>query len=110
MQDRLNMRPSLPPFKLWRDPQPIVTMKLWFWNVTNPQEFLSGVDDKLKIKEVGPIVYREILKHRNVTFHDNSTMSYTAVNQVVLLEDQNEPGILNKTFITPNLATLVSNG
>lgn len=107
MTDRLNMRPGLPPFEFWKNPEPLVTFKLFIWNVTNADDFLEGKDDKIKLKEVGPIVYEEVLKHTDVVFHENSTMSYNATKQIYFLEDQNEAGILNQTVIVPNLVTLV---
>lgn len=102
------MQPGLPAFEFWKTPTPEVTLKVFIWNVTNPDEFLSGQDEKLKVDEIGPVVFLEILTHTDVVFNENSTLSYIASKKIVFQEDRNEPGILNKTIVVPNFATLVS--
>lgn len=42
-----------------------------------------------------------------MVFHENSTLSYTAARRIEFLEDQNEPGILNRTILVPNFVVLV---
>ncbi|XP_031632460.1 lysosome membrane protein 2-like [Contarinia nasturtii] len=110
--ERLKMQPGLPPFEEWRTPSPEVLLRVYIFSVENPAAFLNKTDDKLKLKEIGPIVYKEHLQHRNVEFHrENSTLSYTAHRDVEFLEDRNEPGILNRTILVPNfvlLATIAS--
>lgn len=36
------------------------SVHLYIFNVTNPEEFLSGDDEVLKLKEVGPFTYRYV--------------------------------------------------
>lgn len=50
---------------------------------------------------------REKLAHKNATFHDNGTMTYTAVRTAVFLPEMNTLS-LNDTITVPNLAVLVS--
>lgn len=107
MQDRLLMRPGLPAYEFWKNPEPEVIVRLYVFNITNADEFLSGIDSKIKLAEVGPIVYREILRHTDVVFNENSTLSYTATKTLVYKEESNKPGILNETVIVPNMAALV---
>lgn len=103
------MRPGFPPFDLWVVPSPEVRLSVYIFSVENPDAFLNGTDDKLRLIEIGPIVYREHLHHKNVVFHDNSTLSYTAARRVEFLEDQNEPGILDRRIYVPNFVLLVNN-
>lgn len=49
---------GLPPFDWWFYPPDEVLLKVYIFNVTNSEEFLTGVDSKLKLNEVGPIIYR----------------------------------------------------
>jgi hypothetical protein len=35
-----------------------VLVNVYIFNVTNAEAFLSGQDEKLKVKEIGPYVYR----------------------------------------------------
>ncbi|GAB0087486.1 scavenger receptor class B member 1 [Sergentomyia squamirostris] len=106
LDELLRMRPSLPPYNWWKNPPPIIRLRLFIFEATNPVEFLRG-DEALKMREIGPIVYREHVVHENITFHpENNTLSFTAVRSVEFLEKENEPGILNKTVIVPNVAIL----
>lgn len=107
MDEVLRMRPWLPVFSEWTNPVPLITLKFYCFNVTNAREFASGDMDQLHLEEVGPVVYAEITRHEDVVFHEeNSTLSYTSKKEAVYLEELNEPGILNRTIIIPNLVTL----
>jgi hypothetical protein len=33
-------------------------MKVFIFNITNAEDFLKGVDKKLKVSEIGPYVYQ----------------------------------------------------
>lgn len=89
-------------------PSPEVRLSVYIFSVENPDTFLDGTDEKLRLTEIGPIVYREYLHHQNIEFHDNSTLSYTAARRLEFLEDQNEPGILDRYILVPNFVLLVS--
>lgn len=107
MNERLKMQPGLPPFEWWLKPPPEVRLRVFIFIVENADKFLEGTE-KLKLKEFGPIIYRENLHHKDVVFHDeNSTLTYTAVREAEFIEEANIPGILNKTILVPNLANLV---
>lgn len=103
------MQPGLPPYEEWVTPSPEVRLSVYIFSVENPDAFLNGTDEKLRLVEIGPIIYREYLQHQNVTFHDNSTLSYTAHRNVEFLEDQNEKGILDRVILVPNFVLLVIN-
>lgn len=107
LNERLKMQPGFPPFEQWVIPSPEVRLSVYIWSVENPCAFLNGTDEKLRLIEIGPIVYREYLHHKNVVFHDNSTLSYTAARRLEFLEDQNEPGILDRVILVPNFVLLV---
>lgn len=49
---------GLPAFDWWFYPPDEVLLKIYMFNITNSEQFLSGIDSKLKVKEVGPIIYR----------------------------------------------------
>lgn len=104
---RLEMQPGFPPYDLWLNPKPEVRLSVYIFTVENVNEFLNGIDSKIKLKEIGPIIYREYLRHTDVVFHENSTLTYTAVRWAEFLPHANEPGILNKTITVPNFAILV---
>lgn len=106
--ERLKMEPGYPPFEQWVQPSPEVRLSVYIFSVANPDAFINGTDDKLRLIEIGPIIYREYLHHQNIVFHDNSTLSYTAARRVEFLEDQNEPGILDRVILVPNFVLLVT--
>lgn len=43
-------------FAVWQNPPPPVYMQFYFFNLTNPQEVLSG--DRPVVIELGPYTYR----------------------------------------------------
>ena len=43
-------------------------MKIYLFNVTNADKWLNGIDAKLQVKEVGPLVYKEFWTKNNITF------------------------------------------
>lgn len=44
-------------------------MKIYLFNVTNAENWLNGLDSKLKVKQVGPFIYKELWTKSNITFH-----------------------------------------
>ena len=99
------MRTYNPNFIWWKDPQPEILLNVYVFNITNSEDFISGKDKKLKLQEIGPIVFREYSVNRNISFHEeNSTMSYTVSRRLVFKESANIEGILNQTVYVPNMA------
>ncbi|KAG7276693.1 hypothetical protein CRUP_006872 [Coryphaenoides rupestris] len=58
-------------FESWKNPPPPVYMEYYFFNVTNPEDFLNG--RKAAVKQIGPYTYREYRPRENVTFLENGT-------------------------------------
>lgn len=42
----------------WQSPPVDIYTKVYIFNYTNPDAFLSGIDEKLKVQEIGPFVFR----------------------------------------------------
>uniref|UniRef100_A0A0P4WMB1 Scavenger receptor class B member 1 n=1 Tax=Scylla olivacea TaxID=85551 RepID=A0A0P4WMB1_SCYOL len=61
-------------YKNWKDPPIVPHLKIYFFNITNKEEFLEG--SKPVFQEVGPYCYREHWRKINISFHDNGTVSY----------------------------------
>ncbi|KAJ1520753.1 hypothetical protein ONE63_003848 [Megalurothrips usitatus] len=105
MRERLKMVPGLPAFEWWATPPDEVLLRVYVFNVTNQHDFESGRSDKLHMEEIGPYIFREKLVHTNVTFHENGTMSYTAVRTAIFLPELNTLS-LDAPLTVPNLAVL----
>lgn len=103
--EKLNMRPGFPPYDWWSDPPDEVKLRAYVFNVTNHERFLQGLDSKLNVAEIGPIVYLEKLRHSNMKFNENSTLTYTAQRIAIYLPDFNTVD-MNATLIVPNMAVL----
>ncbi|XP_074026803.1 platelet glycoprotein 4 isoform X1 [Leptinotarsa decemlineata] len=106
MSLRIRMTPGLPPYEWWLNPPDEVIFKLYIFNVTNSEEFMNGTDSKIKVKEIGPITYREKLIHTFPVFNDNGTFTYTANRTPIYLPEMNPIDFRNETIIMPNMAVL----
>ncbi|XP_063632609.1 scavenger receptor class B member 1-like [Cydia splendana] len=103
--EKLNMRPGFPPYEWWADPPDEVKLRAYVFNVTNHDRYMRGLDDKLNVQELGPVVYLEKLLHSNIHFNENNTLTYTAKRFAIFLPDENDID-LNATIFVPNLALL----
>ncbi|XP_017886881.1 scavenger receptor class B member 1 [Ceratina calcarata] len=62
-------------FQYWQKPGVVRLTKVYIFNVTNADNFLH-YNEKPKLQEVGPFVYKEDMEKVNIVFHDNGTVSY----------------------------------
>ncbi|XP_043285860.1 scavenger receptor class B member 1 [Venturia canescens] len=62
-------------FQYWQKPGVVRLTKVYIFNVTNAENFLN-YQEKPKLQEVGPFVYREDMEKVNIVFHNNGTVSY----------------------------------
>ncbi|KAK5644000.1 hypothetical protein RI129_007845 [Pyrocoelia pectoralis] len=105
MNERLRMRPGLPPYEWWKTPPDKVLLRVYVFNITNSEAFLNGTDKKLNVEEVGPIIFLEKVTHSDVIVNDNDTMTYSAKRSAIYLPMMNHID-LNQTLIVPNIAVL----
>ncbi|XP_022199690.1 scavenger receptor class B member 1 isoform X1 [Nilaparvata lugens] len=92
-------------FLMWRDPPVVLHLKVYLFNVTNKDAFLRGEDDILKFEEVGPYVYRENMRHGNVTFNANGTMTAVPLHPLVWVPEMSN-GTEQDILVLPNIALL----
>ncbi|XP_032674774.1 scavenger receptor class B member 1 [Odontomachus brunneus] len=62
-------------FHYWQKPGVVRLTKVYIFNVTNTEGFLQ-FNEKPKLQEVGPFVFREDMEKVNIVFHNNGTISY----------------------------------
>uniref|UniRef100_A0A1B0D013 Uncharacterized protein n=1 Tax=Phlebotomus papatasi TaxID=29031 RepID=A0A1B0D013_PHLPP len=94
-------------YNLWAKPPVDLYLKVYLFNITNSEDFLAG-KDKLRVQEVGPFVYRELLSHENITFNSNGTVSTIPKHPLVWQEELSEGNSEDDELILPNIALLVS--
>ncbi|XP_011877629.1 PREDICTED: scavenger receptor class B member 1 isoform X2 [Vollenhovia emeryi] len=90
-------------FELWRKPEVDIYLKVYLFNVTNRDEYLSGEESKLRFQEVGPYVYKEGFEHANVVFNDNGTLSAVPVHPLKYIPEMSN-GTEEDLVIMPNIA------
>ncbi|KAL0131544.1 hypothetical protein PUN28_002827 [Cardiocondyla obscurior] len=90
-------------FEMWRKPEVDLYLKVYLFNVTNHNEFLSGEESKLRFQEVGPYVYKEAFEHANVVFNDNGTLSAVPVHPLKYIPELSN-GTEEDLVIMPNIA------
>ncbi|XP_077518854.1 scavenger receptor class B member 1-like [Amblyomma americanum] len=94
-------------FNLWQDiPLPIYR-KFYFFNLTNPTEFVVN-KAKPKLVEVGPYSYRVTWIKKNITWNSNGTISYREV-KTYFFDRNSSIGAENDTITSINIP-LVSSG
>ncbi|XP_058123242.1 scavenger receptor class B member 1-like [Anopheles ziemanni] len=74
--ENLILRPNATATEWWAKPPVYPLLKVHIFNYTNTKEFLAGVDSKLKVKDLGPYVYKETAEKRNVVHNTDGTISY----------------------------------
>lgn len=100
---RINLTPSAVFLDGWKEPPVPVETKVYIFNYTNVDRFMSGEDQTLRLQEIGPIIYHKYVKQTDIEFHEDSTMSYTTMFDMKFPEELNIPGILNETIVVPNV-------
>ncbi|XP_034487402.1 scavenger receptor class B member 1 [Drosophila innubila] len=86
---QISLSPNSLLYKLWLFPPLEVYIKVHMFNYTNVDAFIAGRDAKMKIEEVGPYVYQEVLSNHNVTLNEaNNTITYTPRREYVFVRER----------------------
>nr|XP_027215929.1 protein croquemort-like [Penaeus vannamei] len=74
LQSQMQVTEGSRAYEIWRlTPVPLF-LRLYFFNLTNPDEFEKGA--KPIVQQVGPYCYREYHEKQNLTFHRNHTVTF----------------------------------
>ncbi|KAG7212792.1 hypothetical protein KM043_013051 [Ampulex compressa] len=92
-------------FEIWRKPEVDLYLKVYLFNVTNHEAYLSGKEDKLRFQEIGPYVYKEAMEHGNIRFNDNGTVSAIPLHPLKYIPEMSN-GTEEDLLILPNIALL----
>ncbi|XP_013146636.1 PREDICTED: scavenger receptor class B member 1-like isoform X2 [Papilio polytes] len=93
-------------FEMWRKPEVKLYCRVYLFNVTNAEEYMAGKDDKLKLQEVGPYVYRERLEHEVLQFNANGTLSAVPKHPLSWEEELSEGNKEDDIVYMPHIALL----
>ncbi|KAF5281691.1 hypothetical protein FQA39_LY17712 [Lamprigera yunnana] len=92
-------------FELWRRPPVDIYLRVFLFNVTNRNAFMNG-EEKLKVEEVGPYVYKEMMSHEEIVFNDNGTISAVPNHPLVWVPELSEGHREDDQLILPHIALL----
>ncbi|KAF4082144.1 hypothetical protein AMELA_G00148300 [Ameiurus melas] len=90
-------------YTMWKDIPVPFFMSVYFFNVLNPDEILTG--EKPTVEQRGPYVYSEKRWKDNITFHDNKTVSYREYRQY-FFEESMSVGNESDIVTIPNMLVL----
>jgi len=76
---------------------------VYLFNVTNFDAFSNGIDKKLRVHEIGPYVYQEILENHNVTFNLNNTVTFSPKRSVKFIKERSVGDPKIDKIIAPNI-------
>ncbi|EZA58061.1 hypothetical protein DMN91_006308 [Ooceraea biroi] len=100
---QLRLRNGSLSFHYWQKPGVIRLTKVYIFNMTNVEGFLQ-FNEKPKLQEVGPFVYREDMEKVNVMFHNNGTVSYQHKKILNFVPEMSKDADLK--LIVPNIPLL----
>ncbi|CAO1443186.1 unnamed protein product [Diamesa hyperborea] len=75
--ENLALRNDTKSLSWWIKPPIEPLLQIHIFNYTNIDRFLQGKDDKIKLQDVGPYVYREQGEKVNLVFHDDHKITYS---------------------------------
>ncbi|XP_017877903.1 protein croquemort-like isoform X2 [Ceratina calcarata] len=73
---QLTLTPTSTNHDLWKETPIPMFLKLYFFNLTNPQAFTSPDGTKPNFVEMGPYVYREVDTKEDQVWNSNGTITY----------------------------------
>ncbi|XP_015276339.1 PREDICTED: scavenger receptor class B member 1 [Gekko japonicus] len=99
----VRIQPNTSFYNLWKDiPFPFY-FSVYFFEVLNPNEVLAG--SKPAVQQRGPYVYRENREKKNITFHENGTVSFLEYRYFHFEPDMSN-GTEKDRVVIPNLLVL----
>ncbi|KAH9639996.1 hypothetical protein HF086_008091 [Spodoptera exigua] len=76
LQRMMILAPDSMSFSIWRETPIPMYLEIFFFNISNVNEILSGKAEKIKVVEMGPYVFQESHTKVNLTWNDNSTLTF----------------------------------
>ncbi|KAF5286498.1 hypothetical protein FQR65_LT12581 [Abscondita terminalis] len=92
-------------FEIWRKPPVDLYLRVFLYNVTNKEAFMRG-EEKLRVEEVGPYVYKETLVHDEIVFNENGTLTSVPKHPLEWVAELSEGRKEDDQLILPHIALL----
>ncbi|XP_034234475.1 lysosome membrane protein 2-like [Thrips palmi] len=91
-------------FAWWVTPPINPWFRVYIWNYTNWDEYTRDRSIKIKLKEVGPFTYREVIRREAIEFDEKGiTLSYREVKTYEFMPEMSATEDLNATVVVPNI-------
>lgn len=87
--------------KAWMSPPVKPLLKIFYFNVTNPQEYLSG--EKIRVEELGPYVYEEIWQREGVAWSNGDLQVKFRMKRTYFFRPDLTTGSLDDVVTLPNV-------
>ncbi|XP_026727125.1 scavenger receptor class B member 1-like [Trichoplusia ni] len=103
----LDMREGSFLYNMWENPTYELFSEMWVYNYTNSEEYLSGSDSILQVKEIGPFTYQEMRTNENLQIDkERGVMTMEPHMRLRFLPDMSVEDTNNVTVNIPNVALL----
>ena len=86
----------------WANPPVNPVMKIYFFNLTNQEAFLSG-REKPRVEKIGPYVYTETIKKVDVSFDDDGDSVTFSDNKQYYFSQSLSNGRESDVIVMPNI-------
>ncbi|XP_041984342.1 protein croquemort-like [Aricia agestis] len=107
IKDMMILRNGSMSFEIWRDIPIPIYLECFLFNITNMDDILAKKADKLQVEQIGPYVFREIHKKVNISWNNNSTVTYRNQRWWYYQPDMSSGSLADMvTSINPIVATI----
>lgn len=104
INSQIKLKEGSQTFQWWSKPPVEPKIKVYIYNVTNADEFLNN-GSKPIVDELGPYVYIEKWERKNVTFHDNGTLTFN-LQKMYRFDATTSNGSQDDLVVVPNIPML----
>ncbi|KAM3956108.1 scavenger receptor class B member 1 [Aphomia sociella] len=104
----LNMNEGSFLYNMWEDPSYQLVAEVWMYNYTNVPEYLSGEDKVMKLEQIGPFVFREYRRNKNITLDkERGVMTLMPDVELKFVRNQSIGDIKDVQLYVPNIAVVL---
>lgn len=101
IESKVTLQPGSEVTEAWIKPPLSPFLKIYYFNVTNAEEYLSG--GKLKVEEIGPYVYEEVWEREDVEWSEDGSEVDFRMKRTYHYRPDRSSGSLTDSVILPNV-------